>query len=97
MDLALKTTASPAAIWVIVVVAVVLLAFWLFMVMVFATRPDPRLRPAAGMPGPARGGIRMAAGGHSVEAPAEPIPAQRSAADSPATADTAGSGAGGSP
>jgi hypothetical protein len=97
MDLAVRTTASPAAIWVIVVVAVVLLAFWLFMVMVFATRPDPRLRPAAGMPGPVRGGIPMAAGGHSVEARAESIPAQRSAADSPAPADTAGSGAGGSP
>ena len=51
MDLAMRTTASPAAIWVIVVVAVVLLAFWLFMVMVFATRPDPRLRPTAAMPG----------------------------------------------
>lgn len=97
MDLALKTTASPAAIWVIVVVAVVLLAFWLFMVLVFATRPDPRLRPAASMPGPVRGGIQMAAGGHSVEAPAESIPVQRSAADRPAPADTAGSGAGGSP
>jgi len=97
MDLALKTTASPAAIWVIVVVAVVLLAFWLFMVMVFANRPDPRLRRAAGMPGPVRGGIPMAAGGRSVEAPADPVPAQRSAAGSPATADAAGSGPGGSP
>jgi hypothetical protein len=97
MDLAVRTTASPAAIWVIVVVAVVLLAFWLFMVMVFASRPDPRLRPAANMPGRVIGGIGMAAGGHSVEAPAEPIPAQRSASDSPAPADTAGSGAGGSP
>jgi hypothetical protein len=97
MDLALKTTASPAAIWVIVVVAVVLLGFWLFMVMVFANRPDPRFRRAASMPGPVRGGIQTAAGGHSVEAPAEPIPAQRSAADSPAPADTAGSGAGGIP
>jgi hypothetical protein len=97
MDLAVRTTASPTAIWVIVVVAVVLLAFWLFMVMVFANRPDPRLRPAAGMPGRALGGIPMAAGGRSVEAPAGPIPAQRSAADSPAPADTAGSGAGGSP
>jgi hypothetical protein len=97
MDLALKTTASPAAIWVIVVVAIVLLAFWLFMVLVFATRPDPRLRPAASVSGPVPGGIQMAAGGHSVAASAEPIPAQRSAADSPAPADTAGSGAGGSP
>jgi hypothetical protein len=96
MDLALKTTASPAAIWVIVVVAVVLLAFWLFMVMVFANRPDPRFRRVADMPGPMLGGIQTA-GGHSVEASAEPIPAQRSAADSPAPADTAGSGAGGSP
>jgi hypothetical protein len=97
MDLALRTTASPAAIWVIAVVAVVLLAFWLFMVMVFATRPDSRLQPAADMRGPVLGGIQMAAGGHSVEAPAEPIPAQRSATDSPAPADTAGSGAGGNP
>lgn len=55
MDLAVRTTASPAAIWTIVVVAVVLLAFWLFMVMVFAARPDPRLRPAADMPGPGAG------------------------------------------
>ena len=97
MDLALRTTASPAAIWVIVVVSVVLLVFWLFMVMVFANRPDPRLRPKADMPGLVLGGIHMAAGGHSVEAPAEPIPAQRSAAVCPAPADTAGSGAGGSP
>jgi hypothetical protein len=97
MDLALRTTASPAAIWVIVIVAVVLLAFWLFMVMVFATRPDPRLRPAAGMTGPVLGGIPMSAGGRGVEAPAEAVPAQRSAADSPAPADTAGSGAGASP
>ena len=39
MDLALRTTASPAAIWVIVVVSVVLLAFWLFMVMVRGPAP----------------------------------------------------------
>ena len=59
-------------------------------------RKPGRLR-AVGMSGPVHGGLQMAAGGHSVEAPAEPIPAQRSAADSPAPADTAGSGAGGSP
>jgi len=56
MDLALRTTASPGAIWTIVVVAVVLLAFWLFMVMVYANRPDPRLRQLPGMAGPALGG-----------------------------------------
>ena len=56
MDLAVQTTASPGAIWTIVVVAVVLLAFWLFMVMVFANRPDPRFRQLPGMAGPALGG-----------------------------------------
>ena len=56
MDLAVRTTASPGAIWTIVVVAVVLLAFWLFMVMVYANRPDPRFRQLAEMAGPALGG-----------------------------------------
>ena len=56
MDLAVQTTASPGAIWTIVVVAVVLLAFWLFMVMVYANRPDPRFRQLAEMAGPALGG-----------------------------------------
>ena len=94
MDLALRTTASPAAIWVIVVVAVVLLAFWLFMVMVFANRPDPRLRPAADMPGPVLGGIPMAERTSVAQAPepdAAPVPGQRRPQ---AQADTAGSGAG---
>jgi hypothetical protein len=66
MDLAVRTTASPAAIWAIVIVAVVSLAFWLIMVMVYANRPDPRNRPVADMPGPVLGGIHMAAGGRSV-------------------------------
>ncbi len=74
MDLAVRTTASPAATWTIVIVAVVLLAFWLIMVMVYANRPDPRHRRLADMPGPVLGGIHMAAGGRSVapnrEAPA---------------------------
>jgi hypothetical protein len=66
MDLAVRTTASPAAIWAIVIVAVVCLAFWLIMVMVYANRPDPRRRLLADMPGPVLGGIHMAAGGRSV-------------------------------
>jgi hypothetical protein len=96
MDLALRTTASPAAIWVIVVVAVVLLAFWLFMVMVFANRPDPRLRPAADMSGPVLGGIHMAdrpaqPGVQAPEPEAAQVPGQR---QPQAQADTAGSGGG---
>lgn len=75
MDLAaVRTTASPAAIWTIVVVAVVFLAFWLIMVMVYANRPDPRQRRLADLPGPVLGGIHFAEGGRSVspnrEAPA---------------------------
>lgn len=66
MDLAVRTTASPAAIWTIVVVAVVCLAFWLAMVMVYANRPDPRNRRVAELPGPVLGGIHLAAGGRSV-------------------------------
>jgi hypothetical protein len=66
MDLAVRTTASPAAVWTIVVVSVVLLAFWLAMVMIYANRPDPRNRPVAELPGPVLGGIHMAAGGRSV-------------------------------
>jgi hypothetical protein len=124
MDLAVRTTASPAAIWAIVIVAVVCLAFWLIMVMVYANRPDPRYRRMADMPGPVLGGIHMAAGGRSVaptrdasavlgedfltdlsaerpapaaqvptqrgpDAPTKPIPAQRTAADGTASAETA--------
>jgi hypothetical protein len=80
MDLAVRTTASPAAIWVIVIVAVVLLAFWLFMVMVFATRPDPRLRPAAGMPGSGAAMLDHGAFANLGMAPPQPgtrVPEQR--------------------
>ena len=74
MDLAVQTTASPGAIWTIVVVAVVLLAFWLFMVMVYAARPDPRFRQVPGMAGPALGGDARADLG---AAPETQVPAQR--------------------
>ena len=76
MDLAVRTTASPAAIWTIVVVAVVLLAFWLFMVMVYAARPDPRFRQVPGMAGPALGGDARADLGAAPQ-PETPVPAQR--------------------
>lgn len=90
MDLALRTTASPAAIWVIAVVAVVLLAFWLFMVMVFANRPDPRLRSAADMAGSGAGMLDHGAFGNLGAAPQPEtrVPEQRgpaaSAAEAPA-------------
>ena len=76
MDLAVRTTASPAAIWTIVVVAVVLLAFWLFMVMVYANRPDPRFRQLAGMAGPALGGDVHADLGAAPQ-PETSVPVQR--------------------
>jgi len=44
MILAVKTTASPAELWAIVVVAVFAVGFWLYMVEVFATRRGPRRR-----------------------------------------------------
>lgn len=65
MDLAVRTTASPAAIWAICVVAVACLAFWLSMVMIVADRPDPRRRLPE-LTGSVLGGVHMAAGGRSV-------------------------------
>lgn len=118
MELAARTTASPAAIWVICVVAVACLVFWLIMVMVVATRPDPRLRRMAAISGSMVGEINLAPGGRSVEgsepeaarvpaqrvsggrepqAPAEPVPEQRTKAGGTAPTDTAGSGTAGRP
>jgi hypothetical protein len=71
---AVRTTASPAAIWTICVVAVACLAFWLGMVVVYATRPDPRHRRVTDLSVPVLGGIHMAAGGRSV-APTRDAPA----------------------
>jgi len=78
MDLAVRTTASPAAIWVICVVAVVCLAFWLIMVMVVAPRPDPRFRRMAAISGSAVSEVPMAPGGAGVLAAGRPqVPVQR--------------------
>jgi hypothetical protein len=86
MDLAVRTTASPGAIWAIVVVAVVLLAFWLFMVMVYANRPDPRFRQLAGMAGPALGGDVHADLGAAPQ-PETRVPVQRGPQASAPVAD----------
>ena len=52
MDLAVRTTASPAAIWAIVVVAVVLLVFWLSMIWYADAHPYVRQSRLPDMPGP---------------------------------------------
>jgi hypothetical protein len=74
MVLAVRTTASPTAIWVICAVAVVCLAFWLIMVMVYATKPSVRHRRMPRMTGPVLGGMHLAEGGRSV-APNRELPA----------------------
>lgn len=52
MYLAVRTTASPAAIWTIVVVAVVLLVFWLAAIWYADRHPYVSQRRLPGMPGP---------------------------------------------
>jgi hypothetical protein len=105
---AARTTASPAAIWAIAVVAVGCLAFWLGAIWVADRNPVWRHWQMPEMPGPVLGGIHAAEGGRSVapnrEAPAvftEPlqgVPVQRAgeptATAAPATgeAPTAGPG-----
>ena len=87
MYLAVKTTATPVEIWAIVIVAVICMAFWLAMVVGFASRPDPRKRERSqlmdipvvgGVQVPVAGGMHVAAGGRSVapsrDAPATEIP-----------------------
>ena len=102
---AVRTTASPAAIWAIVVVAVGCLVFWLAAIWVADKNPVWRHWQAPEMPGPVLGGIHAAEGGRSVapnrEAPAvftEPLPelpAQRAAeqaATPAASGDTTAAG-----
>jgi hypothetical protein len=96
---AVHTTASPAAIWAIVVVAVACLAFWLVAVGFADAHPRIRHRQISDMPGPVLGGMHVAEGGRSVspnrDAPAvftEPlsgVPAQRSGEPEPAGASAA--------
>jgi hypothetical protein len=74
-NVAAQTTASPARIWAIIIVAVICLAFWLIMVVGIAPRPGARQRQArealqvplaGGMQVPVAGGAHAAAGGRSV-------------------------------
>ena len=90
MYLAVKTTASPAETWAIVVVAVICLAFWLIMVVAIAPRPDARKRERQqALPVPVAGGMHVAAGGRSVapsrDAPAMAMPGTPTAQDTGAT------------
>jgi hypothetical protein len=63
---AVKTTASTAEIWAIVVVAVVCLAFWLGVVAWADMHPIVRQRQVSDMPGPVMGGMHVGSGGRSV-------------------------------
>ena len=71
---AVRTTASPAAIWTIAVVAVGCLVFWLGAIALADKYPFWRQWQAPDMPGPALGGTE----------PLQAVPVQRSAdADRP--------------
>jgi hypothetical protein len=88
MILAVNTHTSSAGLWAIVAVAVACLAFWLIMVVGWASRPEargrvPRTRPPARMRGgqdtaaplgPVMGGTHVAEGGRSL-APRRDAPA----------------------
>jgi len=95
---AARTTASPAAIWTICIVALGCLIFWLGAIAVADKYPFWRHWQAQEMPGPVLGGIHAAAGGRSVspsrDAPAvftEPleVPAQQGTEAAPAAAGDA--------
>jgi hypothetical protein len=66
MVLAAQTTASPAAIWTIVVVMVACLVFWLGAVVLADRHPYVRHPQIPEMPGPVLGGTHLAEGGRSV-------------------------------
>jgi len=63
---AVKTTASPAEIWAIVVVAVACLAFWLGAVAWADLHPLWRGRHWSELHGPVLGGMHLGSGGRSV-------------------------------
>src|SRR6516225_1758890 len=98
MNEAVRTTASPAAIWTICIVALGCLIFWLGAIAVADKYPFWRHWQAPDMPGPVLGGIHAAAGGRSVSpsraaTAAGAMPAQRTAdADHPERSGTGNEG-----
>jgi hypothetical protein len=80
MDLAVRTTASPAAIWTIVVVAVVLLVFWLSMIWYADAHPYVRQHRPPDTPGPGAAMLDDGALANLGAAPPQPetrVPEQR--------------------
>ena len=90
MILAVKTTASPAGLWAIVVVSVCAVAVWLFMVEVFAPRSSARLHRRV-QPGPERDSRQAeAAGADRAEGPGPAEePAMRTPGRGPGTGQEA--------
>jgi hypothetical protein len=93
--LAVNTTASPVAIWAIVIVAVLCLAFWLGAVAWADMHPIVRQRQVPKMPGPVLGGMHVAEGGRSVAPhregpPVLAVPGQRGAEPAPAPSQNVG-------
>jgi len=91
MVLAAQTTASPAAIWTIVIVMVACLVFWLGAVVLADRHPYVRHPQIPEMPGPVLGGVHLAEGGRSVspdrDAPAVFTDAEVTELTSPVMAD----------
>jgi len=77
---AARTSASPAAIWTICIVAVACLAFWLSMIWYADRHPYVRHQRLPDMPGPVLGGIHLSEGGRSV-APSRELPADLTLAE----------------
>lgn len=61
-----RTTASPAGIWAVVIVAVAGLGFWLSAVALASRDPSIRHRRVPDMPGPVLGGTHVSDCGRSV-------------------------------
>jgi len=66
MNEAVRTVASPAGIWAVVIVAIAALAFWLTAITVVSRNPGGRRRKAPERYGPVLGGTHVSECGRSV-------------------------------